>query len=105
MIVLYTPDHPALERAALQACTGTYAAEDSQSSVQMLSVQLEQDTLALHGPRTRYDTLVPVSTTRFHLRATRVDTEFVVEEGLARRLVLLMPDGTTQVFPPCVTTR
>ncbi len=91
-------DRPVLTRQELQSYTGTYAADDPKESGDTLSVRLEQDTLALHGPRMRFGTLVPVSATRFHVMATRLDIEFVLLEGLARRLVLLTPDGTTHGF-------
>ena len=93
-----TVDRPVLAGADLQAYTGRYAAEDPQGTGDTLSVRMEQDTLALHGPRTRFGTLVPVSATRFHVTATRLDAEFVVAEGLARRLVLFTPDGKAHVF-------
>ena len=91
-------ESPALEPAELRAYIGTYIAEDPQSPVRQFTVRLEDDTLILYGPRMRYGPLVPVGSTRFHLRATRIDTEFVVEHGLARRLMLVQPDGSTRVF-------
>lgn len=91
-------DRPVLTRAALEGFAGTYAAEDPESLSATLSVRLEQNTLALHGPQTRYGPLVPISATRFHLTATPVDAEFVVEEGLARRLVLFRSNGKQDAF-------
>ncbi len=86
-------DRPALARSVLQSYVGTYATDDPERFDKMLSVRLEHDTLALHGPDARYGTLVPVSATRFHLQATPLDVEFVVEEELAQHLMLLTSDG------------
>ncbi len=91
-------EQPTLGRMELQAYAGTYAAQDPEARVQQLSVQLEQDTLSLYGPRSHYGTLIPLTTTRFHVRATRADTEFVVENGRVQRLMLFTSDGKTLVF-------
>jgi hypothetical protein len=91
-------DRPALAPAVLQSYAGMYATDDQERSPNVLIVRLEDDTLALHGPGTRYGSLVPVSATRFHLQATPVDIEFVVEEGLAQRLVLFRSDGTAHGY-------
>jgi hypothetical protein len=91
-------DRPALARSVLQSYVGTYAADDPERSPNVLSVGLEHDTLALHGPGTRYGTLVPVSVTRFHLQATPLNIEFVVAEGLVRRLTLHTSDGKAHGF-------
>ena len=93
-----TVDRPMPASADLQAYTGTYAAEVPEEAGDTLSVRLEQDTLALHGRRMRFGTLVPVSATRFHVRATRLDLEFVVEDGVASRLMLFTPDGAAGVY-------
>jgi hypothetical protein len=87
-------DRPVIAHAVLQSYVGTYAADDQERSPNLLIVRLEQDTLVLHGPGTRYGPLLPVSATRFHLQATPLDVEFVVEEGLAQRLTLFRSDGT-----------
>jgi|GEM_PF-3417914 len=86
-------ERPALARSVLQSYVGTYTTDDPERSDKVLSVRLEQDTLGLHGADMYYGTLVPVSATRFHLQASPLDIEFVVEEGLARRLTLLRSDG------------
>ncbi|HEX8598384.1 MAG TPA: hypothetical protein VF952_07680 [Chloroflexia bacterium] len=93
---------PALA-APLQAYTGTYAAEHPAGNIgtgtlETLEVRLEQDRLVLHQPGMRLGPLVPVSATRFHLTASPLDVEFVVEEGMARRLVILRPSGETLAF-------
>ncbi len=82
----------------LQSYVGTYVADDPERSDKELSVRLEHDMLALHGPGMRYGPLVPVSATRFHLLATPVDIEFVVEDGLARLLTLFTSDGKAHRF-------
>jgi hypothetical protein len=46
----------------------------------------------------RLGPLVPVSSTRFHLTATPLDVEFVVEDGMARRFVLIRSSGKTIAF-------
>jgi hypothetical protein len=91
-------DRPVLTPVALEGFAGTYAAEASESLSATLSVRLEQDTLVLHGPQTRYGPLVPVSATRFHLTATPIDVEFVVEEGRTRSLVLFRSNGKQDAF-------
>lgn len=91
-------ESPALEPAALRALRGTYAAEDPHSPIRQCTVRLEHGTLTLYGPRMRYGPLIPVGSSRFHVRATQVDVEFVVEHGLAQRLLLVRPDGSTRVF-------
>jgi hypothetical protein len=93
-----TVDRPVLSLEELQSYTGTYVRDDPEGSGRTLSVRIEHDTLALHEPRMRVGPLVPVSTTRFHIPATRLDAEFEVEVGTARRLVLLTPDGTAHVY-------
>ncbi|HKP52188.1 MAG TPA: hypothetical protein VJ183_06005 [Chloroflexia bacterium] len=90
-------DPPALA-APLQAYTGTYAEENPDGTIGTFEVRIEQDRLALYEPGMRLGPLVPVSATRFHLIATRLDVEFVVEEGMARRLVLLTPSGKELAF-------
>jgi hypothetical protein len=90
-------DPPALA-AALQAYTGTYAEEDPDGPLGTLEVRMEGDRLALHQSDMRLGHLVPVSPTRLHLTATQVDVEFVVEEGQARRLVLLTSSGKELAF-------
>jgi hypothetical protein len=93
---------PALA-APLQAFTGTYAAEEPAGNIgtgtlKTLEVRLEQDHLILHQPDMRLGLLVPVSSTRFHLKASPLDVEFEVEEGMVRRLVILRPSGETLAF-------
>jgi len=90
-------NRPVVTRQELESYSGTYAADEPRGS-DTVSVRWEEDTLAMHGPRMRFGTLVPVSATRFHVMATRVDIEFVVEGGLARRLKLFTPDGTVHDF-------
>lgn len=91
-------DRPALAPSVLQSYVGTYATDDPERSEKMLSVQLEHDTLALHGSRARHGPLLPVSTTRFHLQATPLDIEFGVEDGLAQSLTLHTSDGRAHIF-------
>jgi hypothetical protein len=91
-------ERPALARSLLQSYAGTYTADDQERSPNVLSVRLEHDTLVLHGPDSRYGTLVPVSATRFHLQATPLDIEFVVEEGLAQHLMLFRSDGKAHSY-------
>ncbi|MDQ5824429.1 MAG: hypothetical protein M3441_09520 [Chloroflexota bacterium] len=88
---------PALA-APLQAYTGTYAAEEPDGPVGTLEVRIEGDRLVLYQPGMRLGQLVPVSATRFHLTATQLDVEFVVEEDMARRLVILRPSGERLAF-------
>lgn len=95
-------DPPALA-AALQAYTGTYAAEDPDGTIGTgtigtLEVRLEQDRLVLYQPGLQLGPLVPMSATRLHLMASPLDVEFVVEDGMARRLVILRPSGKTLAF-------
>ena len=89
--------------AALPAYTGTYAQEDPEGTIGTLEVRLEQDRLVLYQPGMRLGPLVPVSATRLHLMATPLDVEFVVEEGRARRLVLLRSSGQALCLSPGVT--
>ena len=92
--------------APLQAYTGTYAQEDPDDpggnigtgTIGTLEVRIEQDRLVLYQPGMRLGPLVPVSATRLHLMATPLNVEFVVEEGMARRLVLLRSSGKTIAF-------
>jgi hypothetical protein len=91
-------ERPTLAQSLLQSYTGTYTTDDPEARLKLLSVQLEQDGLALHGADTRYDALIPLSETRFHLRASPLDFEFVVEEGVTRRLLLFTSDGKTRVY-------
>ncbi len=93
-----TVDRPVLLLEDLQAYTGTYVRDDPEGSGRTLSVRIEHDTLALHEPRMRIGPLVPVSATRFHIPATRLDAEFEVEDERAQRLVLLRSDGTAHVY-------
>jgi hypothetical protein len=92
--------------AAPQAYVGTYAEEVPDAldanigtgSIGTLEVRIEQDQLVLYQPGMRLGPLVPVSATRLHLTATQLDLEFVVEEGMARRLVLIRSSGKTIAF-------
>ena len=92
--------------APLQAYTGTYTQEDPDDpdgnigtgTIGTLELQIEQDQLVLYQPGMRLGPLVPVSATRFHLTATPLNVEFVVENGMARRLVLLRSSGKTIAF-------
>jgi hypothetical protein len=93
---------PALA-AALQAYTGTYAAEDPDGTIGTgtigtLEVRIEQDRLVLYQPGMRLGPLVPVSATRLHLMSTPIDVDLVVEEGMARRLVLFRSNGQVLTF-------
>lgn len=90
-------DPPALA-APLPAYTGTYTQEDPEGTIGTLEVGMEQDQLVLYQPGMRLGPLVPVSATRLHLVATPLDVEFVVEEGRARRLVLLRASGQALAF-------
>jgi hypothetical protein len=96
---------PALA-APLQAYAGTYAQEDPDDpdanigtgTIGTLEVRIEQDQLVLYQPDMRLGPLVPVSATRLHLVSTPLNVEFVVEEGMARRLVLIRSSGKTIAF-------
>jgi deoxyadenosine/deoxycytidine kinase len=88
---------PALA-APLQAYTGTYAEEEPDGPIQTFEVRIEEDGLTLHQPGMRLGRLVPVSATRFHLKSAPVDVELVVEEGIARRLVLHTSSGRAIAF-------
>ena len=90
-------DPPTLA-AAMQAYTGTYAQEDSDGKIGTLDVRLEGDRLALYEPSMRLGLLVPVSETRLHLIATQLDLDFVVEEGMAQRLILHTSSGKSIAF-------
>jgi hypothetical protein len=98
-------DPPALE-APLQAYAGTYAQEDPDDpdanigtgTIGTLHVRIEQDQLVLYQPGMRLGPLVPVSPTRLHLMSTPLNVEFVVEAGMARRLVLVRSSGKTIGF-------
>jgi hypothetical protein len=92
------PIAPPALAAALPAYTGTYAQDDPEGTSGPLEVRLEQDQLVLYQPGMRLGPLVPVSATRLHLLATPVDVEFVVEEGVVRRLVLLWSSGKTRAY-------
>lgn len=91
-------ERPVLERSLLQAYVGTYTTDDPERVNKLLFVRLEEDTLTLHTSNQRYGPLVPVSTTRFHLQASPLDLEFVVEAGLTRSLTLLTSDGKTHSY-------
>jgi hypothetical protein len=82
----------------MQSYTGTYQGEDPEDAGDLLSIRLEQDKLALHGATMRFGTLVPETATRFHVAATRLDAELVVEEGVAQGLVVYTPDGKQHIF-------
>jgi hypothetical protein len=97
---------PPVLAAPLQAYTGTYAAEDPEDpegnigtgTLETLEVRMEQDQLVLYQPGMRLGPLVPVSPTRFHLTASPLNVEFVVEDGMARHLVLIRSSGKTIAF-------
>ncbi|HEY0069154.1 MAG TPA: hypothetical protein VGE04_04210, partial [Chloroflexia bacterium] len=94
---------PTVLAAPLQAYTGTFAAEDPDATIGAgtigtLEVRIEQDRLVLYQPGMWLGPLVPVSATRFHLTATPLDVEFVVEEGIARRFVIFRSNGETLAF-------
>lgn len=86
-------DQPTLARSVLESYVGTYTTDDPDRRDKVLSVQLEHETLTLHGPSFRYGPLVPISATRFHLQASPVDIEFVVQDGLVQELTLHRSDG------------
>jgi hypothetical protein len=90
-------ERPALTRAMLEALIGTYAPLDPARDAREISVQLEDETLSLHGPRQRYGPLVPLSLTRFHLRASPIDIEFQTEDERTQ-LTLLRSDGSAEVY-------
>lgn len=91
-------ERPVLEHSLLQSYAGTYTTDDPERVNKLLSVRLEGDMLALHASTQRYGPLVPLSTTRFHLQASPLDVEFVVEDGLVRFLTLLTSDGKTHSY-------
>jgi hypothetical protein len=96
---------PALA-APLQAYTGTYAQDDPDDpegnigtgAIGTLEVRMEQDGLVLYQPGMRLGPLVPVSSTRFHLTASPLNVEFVVEDGMAQHLVIIRSSGKTIAF-------
>ncbi|HYF64413.1 MAG TPA: hypothetical protein VD886_16435 [Herpetosiphonaceae bacterium] len=89
-------ERPEIERSVLEAYAGTYLSDDPAKDDRPLVVELEGDTLILGAPRQRYGPLVPLSPTRFHLRASPIDVEFAAGEG--RRLTLLWADGRSESF-------
>lgn len=97
--------------APLQAFTGTYTQEDPDNpdgnigtgNIGTLELRIEQDQLVLYQPDMRLGSLVPVSATRFHLTATSLNVEFVVENGMVRRLVLIRSSGKTIAFSRAFT--
>ena len=91
-------ERPVLDHALLQSYVGSYTTDDPERVNKLLSVRLENDMLALHASNQRYGPLVPLSTTRFHLQASPLDVEFVVEDGLVRSLTLLTSDGKTHSY-------
>jgi hypothetical protein len=91
-------ERPALTRSVLQSYVGTYVTDDPERADKVLAVQLEHETLVLHGASMRYGSLVAVSPTRFHLQATPLDLEFVVEAGLAQQITVHRSDGTTHSY-------
>lgn len=98
--------NPSALAAPLQAYAGTYAQDDPDDpdanigtgTIGTLEVRIEQDQLVLYQPDMRLGPLVPVSPTRLHLKSTPLNVEFVVEEGMARRFVLIRSSGKTIVF-------
>lgn len=91
-------ERPALARSVLESYVGSYATDDPERRDKVLSVQLEHETLTLHGADTRYGLLLPMTAMRFHLQASPVDIEFVVEDGLARQLTVHRSDGTAHSY-------
>lgn len=91
-------DRPAIAASVLQSYVGSYVTDEQERSDTTFSVQLEQETLVLYGADMRYGPLIPVSPTRFHLQATPVDIEFVVEDGLAQHLTLHTSDGKAHPY-------
>jgi hypothetical protein len=59
---------------------------------------MEQDRLVLYQPGMRLGPIVPVSATRFHLTASPLNVDFVVEDGIPRRLVIIRSSGKTIAF-------
>lgn len=95
--VVVTPPH--IPPELLQAYAGDYAPVEADETLPMLSVRLEEGTLALHGPNTRYGSLIPLSDKRFHLRASGLDIAFEQEAGQQTlQLVLLSADGKRRLF-------
>jgi hypothetical protein len=92
-------ERPDLPRDMLESATGTYAPVDPARDARTLSVKLEDETLILYGPDDqRYGPLVPLSPTRFHLRATPIDIEFLSEDGRTQQLTLFRSDGSAEVY-------
>jgi hypothetical protein len=97
---------PPVLAAPLRAFAGTYAQDDPDDpegnigtgAIGTLEVRMEQDQLALYQPDMRLGLLVAVSATRFHLAASPLNVEFVVENGMVRRLVLIRSSGKTIPF-------
>ena len=97
---------PPVLPAPLQAYTGTYVQEDPDDpegnigtgTIGTLDVRMEQDRLVLYQPGMRLGPIVPVSATRFHLTASPLNVDFVVEDGIPRRLVIIRSSGKTIAF-------
>lgn len=89
---------PALTPETLRSYTGTYVADDPERAGRPLIVRQEPEGLVLYGSDERYDLLVPLTETRFHLRASPVDLEFVEEEEQGRHLVLFASDGKEYLY-------
>lgn len=87
-----------LEPSVLRSYAGTYATHDPERSDTVLSIQLEGDALVVSVPGMRYGRLIPISATRFHLQATPLDMEFVVEEGQTQQLMLFVSNGKTYTY-------
>jgi hypothetical protein len=95
--VVVTPPHVPSE--LLQAYTGDYAPVEAGEALPILTVRLEEGTLALYGTNTFYGWLIPVSDTKFHLRASGQDITFEQEAGQQTfQLVLLSSDGKRRFF-------
>lgn len=89
---------PRVPLEVLRSYEGAYAPELPAEAAKTLTVELEHDQLVLYGSDVRYGALVPVSERRFHLRASTLDLEFEVADGVASRLVLFSGENKPHVF-------
>jgi hypothetical protein len=94
--IVVTP--PNVPSELLQAYAGDYRSVEADET-SPITIQLEEGTLALYGTNTRYGSLIPLSDTHFHLRASELDIAFEQEAGQQTfQLVLLSSDGKRRLF-------
>jgi hypothetical protein len=97
--VVVTP--PEIPQALLQVYAGDYAPVEADETLLLLTIRLEEGTLALYGTNNAYyGSLIPLTDNRFHLRASGVDIAFEQEAGqqVFLQLVPLSSDGKRRRF-------